>query len=151
MGLFGKKKKLFSDEETTNIVEAIKAAEMQTSGELRVFIESRCKYVDALDRAQQIFSNLEMEKTEQRNAVLFYMAIKDRQLAIFADEGIHKAVGTDYWKKAVADAVSNIAEENVVPGVVKAIEQIGIALKQYFPYDKEVDRNELPDDIVFGS
>lgn len=151
MGLFGKKKKLFSDEETANIVEAIKAAEMQTSGELRVFIESRCKYVDALDRAQQIFSNLEMEKTEQRNAVLFYMAIKDRQLAIFADEGIHKAVGTDYWKKAVADAVSNINDENVVPGVVKAIEQIGIALKQYFPYDKEVDRNELPDDIVFGS
>lgn len=151
MGFFRNKKKLFSEEEISSVVEAIKSAEMQTSGELRVFIESRCKYVDALDRAKQIFSNLEMQKTEQRNAVLFYMAVKDKQLAIFADEGIHQAVGTEFWKKSVADAISNITAENVVPGVVKAIEQIGSALKEHFPYNKEVDRNELPDDIVFGN
>lgn len=151
MGFFKNKKQLFSGEEISSMVAAIKSAEMQTSGELRVFIESCCKYVDAIDRAKQIFSNLEMQKTEQRNAVLFYMAVKDKQLAIFADEGIHKAVGTEFWRKSVADAISNIAEENVVPGVVKAIEQIGSALKEHFPYDKEVDRNELPDEIVFGN
>lgn len=151
MGFFRNKKKLFSEEEISSVVAAIKNAEMQTSGELRVFIESRCKYVDAIDRAKQIFSNLEMQKTEQRNAVLFYMAVNDRQLAIFADEGIHQAVGAEFWKKSVADAISKISEKNVVPGVVKALEQIGAALKEHFPYYKEVDRNELPDEIVFGN
>ena len=151
MGFFRNKKKLFSEEEISSVVAAIKNAEMQTSGELRVFIEGRCKYVDAIDRAKQIFSNLEMQKTEQRNAVLFYMAVNDRQLAIFADEGIHQAVGAEFWKKSVADAISKISEKNVVPGVVKALEQIGAALKEHFPYYKEVDRNELPDEIVFGN
>ena len=64
-------------------------------------MESKCRFVDPLDRANEIFTNLEMEKTEQRNAVLVYVAIKDRQLAIFGDKGIHEKTGDDYWKDAV--------------------------------------------------
>jgi uncharacterized membrane protein len=113
-------------------------------------VENRCKYVDALDRAKEIFSNLQMEKTELRNAVLFYLAVKDRQLAIFADKGIHEAAGADYWKTAVKEILSVFSKDNVTEGITTSIYKIGEALKTHFPYDKEVDKNELPDEIVFG-
>jgi uncharacterized membrane protein len=151
MWRFSRRKPFFTEEENEKIIQAIQQAEMQTSGELRIFVESRCKYVDALDRASEIFRNLQMEKTELRNAVLFYIAIKDRQLAIFADRGIHQASGGDkYWKEALNDILSVFSQDNVVSGITTSIYKIGEALKSHFPYDKEVDKNELPDEIVFG-
>lgn len=153
MGLFPffKKKPFFSAEENEKIVHSIQEAEKQTSGEIRFFAEGHCKYVDALDRAKEIFTNLQMEKTELRNAVLFYVAIKDRQLAIFADEGIHKAAGGDrYWKNTVKEILSVFSKDSVVAGITTTIYKIGEALKTHFPYDKDVDKNELPDEIIFG-
>jgi len=151
MWRFSRKKPFFTEEENEKIIHSIKEAEMQTSGEVRIFVESRCKYVDALDRAAEIFRNLQMEKTELRNGVLFYIAIKDKQLAIFADKGIHEATGGDkYWKDAVKDILSVFSKDDVVGGITTSIYKIGEALKTHFPYDKEVDKNELPDEIVFG-
>ena len=150
MWRFSKKKPFFTEEQNEKIVNAIRDAEMQTSGEVRIFVENRCKYVDALDRAKQLFDNLEMGRTELRNGVLFYIAIKDRQLAIYADEGIHKAAGPDYWKNSVKDILSVFSKEDVTGGIIASISKIGQALKTYFPYEKEIDKNELPDEIIFG-
>jgi uncharacterized membrane protein len=150
MWRFSKKKPFFTEEQNEKIVNAIRDAEMQTSGEVRIFVENRCKYVDALDRAKQLFDNLEMGRTELRNGVLFYIAIKDRQLAIYADEGIHKAAGPNYWKNSVKDILSVFSKENITEGIIASISKIGQALKTYFPYEKEIDKNELPDEIVFG-
>jgi uncharacterized membrane protein len=150
MWRFSRKKPFFTEEQNEKIVRAIRDAETQTSGEIRIFVEGRCKYVDALDRAKELFDNLEMEKTDLRNGVLFYIAIKDRQLAIFADKGIHEAAGADYWKNAVKEILSVISKENITEGITTSIFKIGEALKTYFPYNKEVDKNELPDEIVFG-
>ncbi|MGN6247194.1 MAG: TPM domain-containing protein [Ginsengibacter sp.] len=150
MWRFSRKKPFFTEEENEKIIAAIRDAERQTSGEIRIFVESRCKFVDALDRAVQLFNNLEMEKTELRNAVLFYLAVKDRQLAIYADKGIHEAAGGDYWKKAVKEILSVFSKENISEGIISSIHQIGQALKTHFPYNAEVDKNELPDEIVFG-
>lgn len=152
MSLFRKKSRpIFSDEESQILVKAIREAEVQTSGEVRVFVERRCKYMDAIDRASQIFDKLEMEKTELRNGVLFYIATEDQQIAIFADEGIHKAAGEDYWKETLRKAITLIKNENIISGLSNAILDVGNALHKHFPYQKEVDKNELPDDIVFGS
>ncbi len=148
---FPKKKKFFSQEENDKIVQSIRDAEKQTSGEIRIFVESHCKYVDPLDRAAQIFTNLQMEKTELRNGVLFYVAIKDKQLAIFADSGIHTATGDKHWKEVVQQILSVFSKESVVSGITTTISKIGDALKTHFPYDKDVNKNELPDEIVFGS
>lgn len=148
---FIKKKPFFSPKENEQIVSAIREAEIQTSGEIRIFVEGRCKYVDPLDRAAQIFDNLEMEKTELRNGVLFYIAIKDKQLAIFADKGIHEATNGDkYWKDAVKEILSVFSKDSIVKGIITSIQKIGEALKDHFPFDKEVDKNELPDEIIFG-
>ncbi|HEV7621272.1 MAG TPA: TPM domain-containing protein, partial [Flavisolibacter sp.] len=97
-----KQKKLFTEEENRHIVEAIKNAEQETSGEVRVFVETHCRYVDAVDRAYEIFFSLNMDKTEMRNATLIYVAVKDRQVAVFGDEGIHQKVGEKYWQITVA-------------------------------------------------
>jgi uncharacterized membrane protein len=151
MWRFSRKKPFFTEEENKKIIHSIKEAEMQTSGEVRIFVESHCKYVDALDRAKEIFGNLQMEKTDLRNGVLFYIAVKDRQLAIFADKGIHEATGGDkYWKDAVKDILSVFSNDDITKGIITSIYKIGEALKTHFPYDKEVDKNELPDEIVFG-
>ena len=86
------KKVAFTAAEQEKIVTAIQAAERQTSGEIRVYVESRCRYVNPIHRAAEIFAALNMEKTAARNGVLVYVALKDRQLALFGDEGIDRKV-----------------------------------------------------------
>ncbi len=147
---FSRKKDFFSKEENEMIVQAIRDAEQQTSGEVRIFIESRCRFIDPLDRAKEIFLELKMENTVHRNGVLFYVAIKDRQLAIFADSGIHAAAGEQYWKDVVKQILFLFNKENYATGIKECISKIGDALKSHFPYDKEADKNELPDEIIFG-
>lgn len=153
MGLFSflqKNKGIFSQEENNRIVQAIRDAEQMTSGEVRVFVESRCSYLDAIDRAAELFFSLEMDETKDRNAVLLYVAIKDRQLAIFADEGIHKKMKSDYWHVEVEKMIRNFNKEDYASGICEVISDIGEALKTHFPYQKETDKNELPDAIIFG-
>ena len=147
---FFKKKSFFAEVEKKQIVEAIRNAERRTSGEIRVFIESRCRYVDPLDRAAEIFFSLEMDETDDRNAVLLYIAMKDRQLAVFGDEGIHKKVGTDYWNKEVNLLIKEFNTAHYGDGISQCVTDIGEALHQYFPFDNDTDKNELPDDIIFG-
>ena len=146
-----KKKEFFSLEDNEIIVQAIRDAEKQTSGEIRVFVESKCRFVDPLDRAIEIFGQLKMEKTEKRNAVLMYVAIKHRQLAVFADAGIHQAVGEQYWKDVVKNILVFFNKENYASGIKECVLKIGEALHSHFPYNAETDKNELPDEIIFGN
>ena len=145
-----KKKNFFTTEEQQLIIDAIHNAERMTSGEVRVFVESKCSYMDAIDRAAELFFQLEMQKTDDRNAVLLYVAMKDRQLAVFGDEGIHKKVGNEYWNQEVQKMISNFNMENYAAGISEVVKDIGEALTKNFPFNNETDKNELPDDIVFG-
>ncbi len=147
---FKKKKSFFTEEETKLVVKAIHHAEQQTSGEVRVFVEGKCSWMDAMDRAAEIFFKLNMEKTEQRNAVLVYVAVKDRQLAVFGDEGIHNKVGGEYWNKVVGEMLVSFNTNNYAEGIGNCVIQIGDALKTHFPFNRDTDKNELPDEIVFG-
>jgi uncharacterized membrane protein len=82
--------------------------------------------------------------------VLLYLAIKDKQLAIFGDEGIHAKVGNAFWNDEVKKILKQFNRENYAEGVVQIITDIGEALAFNFPYDGTTDKNELPDEIVFG-
>lgn len=145
-----KKKDFFTAEEQQQLVEAIQKAEQQTSGEVRIFVESKCRYVDALDRAQEIFFSLKMNETELRNGTLIYVAVKDKQAAVFGDEGIHQKVGQKYWEEEVKKMLSHFRNQKLVDGICQGIYDLGEALKLYFPYNSDTDKNELPDEIVFG-
>jgi len=147
---FFKKKEFFTAEEKQQIVEAVRYAERMTSGEVRVFVESRCSYMDAIDRAQEIFGQLKMYETDDRNAVLVYVALRDKQLAVYGDEGIHKKLGNDYWNAEVKKMISSFNKENYADGIAEVVTDIGAALTTHFPFNNDTDKNELPDDIVFG-
>ena len=147
---FFSKKDFFTADEKSQVVEAIRLAEKRTSGEVRVYVESRCRFVDPLDRAAEVFSILKMGKTASHNAVLIYLAVKDRQLAVFGDSGIHEKVGDEFWKKEVMHMLTHFQNSQYADATAKVIHDIGAALKYHFPYDRQSDINELPDDIVFG-
>ena len=147
---FKKKSSFFTAVQRQQIVDAIRSNERRTSGEIRVFVESRCSWVNPVDRAMEIFYGLKMEKTEQRNAVLIYVAIKHRQVAVVGDEGIHNKVGTAYWQNEVAAMIKKFNSDSVAEGIRQCVIDIGEALYRHFPYDNDTDKNELPDDIVFG-
>lgn len=139
----------FSEADEQRIVDAIRAAEMRTSGEIRIFIEHKCRFVDPVDRAAELFFGLKMEQTQDRNGVLIYLAMKDRQLAVFGDEGIHRIVGSAFWNSEVAKILAAFGEQHYVDGIIGIIGDIGEVLQEKFPYHSE-DRNELPDHIIFG-
>ena len=145
-----RKKDFFTTEEKQQITDAIRSAEKMTSGEVRVFVESKCSYMDAIDRAAELFFQLQMQKTEARNAVLVYVAMKDRQLAVFGDEGIHQKVGDEYWNTEIKKMITNFNKANYAAGISEVVHDIGEALTKHFPYNNDTDKNELPDDIVFG-
>lgn len=152
MGIFpNKTSHLLPKAEADEVVAAIQKAEAITSGEVRVFIESRCSYVNAVDRAWEIFAQLKMQATEERNAVLVYMALLDRQIAIIGDEGIHQKVGRDnFWKSELETLKSFCQQGKVKEGLSTVVAEIGAALSLHFPPRVGEDHNEIPDDIVFG-
>ena len=147
---FFSRKDFFSEEEKKQIVAAIRDAEQQTSGEIRIYVEKHCRFVDPLDRAAEVFTILKMGGTANHNAVLLYLAVKDRQLAVFGDHGIHEKVGEEFWRKEVAQMLSQFQKDHYAEAVSKVVHDIGAALKYHFPFDRQTDINELPDDIVFG-
>jgi uncharacterized membrane protein len=142
---------ILTDTEKKQIVDAIRTAESRTSGEIRVFVEHKCKAIDPVERAEEIFFQLAMDKTIDRNAVLLYVAVKDRQLAIYGDKGIYQKIGKEYWDNLVGHILQHFNSKNFAAGISEYVHRIGEGLHNYFPYDKAFDQNELPDDIVFGN
>ena len=138
----------FSEDEQGRIVAAIKEAEKQTSGEIRLFVEARSK-VEILDRAAFIFQKLGIQNTKNRNGVLFYIAYEDRQFAIIGDAGINHVVEDNFWDNIKEEMQKHFAGGRFVDGLINGVKQSGEALKKYFPY-KPDDKNELPDEIALG-
>lgn len=141
-------KNFFTKEQKEEIMQAIRDAEKETSGEIRLHIESKCKK-DPLEKAVQLFGKLKMNKTLQRNGTLIYLAVNDKKFAIFGDGGINRIVPDNYWQD-VRDVMQKYFEKNeFTKGIVKAITMIGEKLKEFFPY-QENDVNELSDEISIG-
>ena len=150
-GLFKKKQReYFTAAEKGIIVSAIQEAERRTSGEIRIYVESKCEMVNPVLRAREIFYQLKMDQTASRNGVLLYLAMDDHQLAVFGDEGIHQKVGHEFWQKEVSIMLEEFKQKKFIDGIAHIIKDIGEALVTHFPYDGATDKNELPDDIVFG-
>lgn len=138
----------FTKEEQQRIIAAIKDAELNTSGEIRVHIENRCKG-EALERAAELFYELKMDHTAARNGILFYLAVKDHKFAVIGDEGINKNVEHDFWNDIKDEMIANFKEKKFTEGLVSGILKCGDKLKTYFPHLSD-DVNELSDEISFS-
>ena len=135
-------------EQEQTIINAIKVAEKNTSGEIRVHIEKSTEK-PPMDKALEVFYKLEMDKTAQRNGVLFYIAVESKKFAIIGDEGINKLVPTNFWDAEKELVLSNFAKGEFTKGLKLAIEKVGEKLQEFFPYQSN-DTNELSDEISKG-
>ena len=130
------------------IVLAIKNAEKNTSGEIRVHIE---KTTDKppMERALELFYFLKMDATELKNGVLFYVAVKSKKFAILGDEGINKLVPANFWDEEKDILAAHFSKQEYAIGLERAIAKVGEKLKAFFPYQSD-DTNELSDEISKG-
>ena len=143
-----KVKEFIGSQGQQQIVQAIKEAELDTSGEIRVHIESKCPS-DPLMRAVYIFNYLKMYNTQARNGVLIYVAVESRKFAIIGDAGINNAVPDNFWEDIKARMGEAFSRGDYAGGLSQAIKEAGSSLKKYFPYQSD-DINEQPDEISFG-
>ena len=137
------------DQEQANVLAAISDAESQTSGEIRLHLESRCKG-DVLDRAAVVFETLAMHKTALRTGVLFYLATEDRKFAILGDGGINAVVPDNFWNDVKNRVIDGLASGKPAEGIASGIRLAGEQLSAHFPLEAN-DINELSNDISFGS
>ena len=138
----------FTKEEKELIKSAVQEAETSTSGEIRVHIDNHCRG-DVMDRASWWFAKLGMHRTELRNGVLFYLAVKDHQLAILGDTGINSKTDDDFWDQIKEEMLTHFREGRFAQGLQEGIFRAGKQLKEHFPYQSD-DVNELSDEISFG-
>lgn len=136
-----------SNNDQEKIKHSIEWAEKNTSGEIRVCIEKKCK-IEPLDRAVTCFHDLEMHKTKLNNGVLIYVATDDKKFAIIGDKGINALVADDFWDSTKNLMLQHFKNNHLAEGISIGIIEAGKQLKKYFPYQSG-DANELPDDIVF--
>ena len=134
-----------TQQEEGEIIEAIRKAEQNTSGEIRVHLETHTQ-LDAFERAAEVFELLHMNNTKNSNGVLIYIAVNDRTLVILGDSGINKVVAPDFWESTKDAIIAQFKKDQMKQGLVDGILKAGQQLKKYFPY-KKGDRNELPNEI----
>lgn len=138
---------ILNREEDHRIVKAIKQAEMNTSGEIKVHIENHCKG-NVEKRSLFVFNRLKLNETKLRNGVLIYLAVKDHKFAILGDEGINEVVEDGFWNDVKDLMQYRFKENRFADGLEEGIMRCGEKLKTFFPYQSD-DINEIPDDISY--
>ena len=141
--------KFLTSFEENEIIEAIRKAEKQTSGEIRVHIEGSSQK-DPFERALEVFEKLDMYQTKNRNAVLFYIAVDDRSFVIFGDKGINEVVAGNFWETTKNIVVQHFKKGNFKTGIIEGVLMAGQQLKVHFPNQID-DIDELPNEISQGN
>lgn len=134
--------------EEEEIVLAIRQAERNTSGEIRVHIE-RASKISHYNRTLEVFRMLKMFNTKEQNAVLIYVAVDDHKFVIYGDKGINAVVPDDFWDVTKNKIQHQFKQGNFKQGIIDGVLQVGKELQAHFPWN-ETDINELPNDVSKG-
>jgi len=140
--------KLLSDDEEQEIVQAILEAEKNTSGEIRVHIESHTR-LNHFDRAKEVFHLLKMDNTKDENGVLIYVAVNDKKFVIYGDKGIDKAVPENFWDATRDTIQKHFKNGNFKQGIIDGVISTGKQLESHFPWNHG-DLNELSNEVSKG-
>src|SRR5262245_10018784 len=131
------------------IENAIRAAELRTSGEICVSV-SRLFWGNVETAAKKAFDRMGITHTRERNGVLLFVVPSRRKFVVLGDAGIHEKVGQQFWTSVVAAVTDKFRSGQFTEGLVKGIEAVGEQLATHFPYDAASDKNELSNDVDFG-
>lgn len=140
--------KFFSEQEQEELVKTIKDLELKTTAEMRIHPENYC-LSEPLNRAAELFEELGMSETAEKNGVLLYIAVKDHKFAIIGDSGIDQKVSNDFWQNVAHELTEAFKRNDFFGGTRSAISQVGKELSRFYPYQKG-DENELPDELSFS-
>lgn len=140
-----KKPPFFTEAQEDQIIAAIKEAEKNTSGEVRVHLENIEK-PGSFERATEIFEKAGMTKTKLRNGVMFYVAPNNHHFSILGDTGINEKVSANFWDDIKNKMQQAFSKGDFANGVAEGVREAGLALQEFFPYQDD-DVNELPDEI----
>lgn len=132
--------------EEQEIIAAIRQAERNTSGEIRVHLEAHTD-MDTFERALEVFHLLKMDNTRLRNGVLIYVAVADKNFVICGDEGINNVVPTNFWDTTRDTMTYHFRQGNFKQGLIEGVLQAGLELQKHFPWDVDHDEDELPNEI----
>jgi len=143
------RRRLLKSIDVEKVKKAIKAAEHRTSGEVRVSV-APFFWGPVRRMAQKAFVRMKMDRTKDRNGILFFIVPSRRKFAVLGDEGIHAHVGQEFWESLASLLSGHFRKGEFTGGLVAAIGEVGAKLAAHFPYDVATDVNELPDDIDFG-
>ena len=138
-----------SETERQRVSAAINAAEMRTSGEIRVHLEDHIED-DVLDHAAFVFEELDMHKTKDRNGVLIYVSVSDRKVAVIGDKGINERVPVNFWNDVLAVLRTHFAAGSRADGICEAVAMVGEKLLAFHPHQRD-DRDELSNDVSIGT
>lgn len=138
-------KSFFTAEEQRRIAGAVAAAEKVTSGEIRVHLARKAGR-DAYKAAVAVFERLGMHRTEARNGVLIFLALREKSFAIIGDRGIDEKVPDGFWEETSRVMTGHFRRDDFAGGIVAGIASVSEKLAAFFPWQKD-DANELPDEI----
>jgi uncharacterized membrane protein len=144
------RRRLLAEVDAVRVTEAIRRAELATSGEIRVSV-SRLFWGKVYKAAVRAFERLGMTGTRERNGVLIFVVPARRRFVILGDSGIHEKVGQAFWERVTESMSRQFKKGDFTAGLVEGIEMIARQLQTHFPYDRSSDVNELPDDVDFES
>ena len=139
---------MLTQDELNQIEQSVSLAEMKTSGEIRVHIDSSCE-TDAYKRGLEIFQELEMHKTELRNGILIYIDFTHRKIAVIGDKGIHSKVNSEFWVAINNDLIKQFKTENFLNGILQGVKILGEKLEEYFPRNIS-NADELSNKVTIG-
>lgn len=143
-------KEFLNEDQEKTIIRAIREAETSSSGEIRVHLEAKCENENVIERAKEVFAELNMHETELRNGTIIYVATEDHKIAIWGDEGIHSKVGQGFWDDELDLLTRYFMADDYETGLREAVLKVGEKLREFFPYQGDDDINELSDDISYG-
>jgi len=128
------------------LVDAIAAAEKETSGEIRVHVQPRVTGGELRDVAERTFERLGMTRTALRNGVLLFIATEESRFVILGDSGIDQKVPPGFWDAIAAKLTDRFRAAEFTEGIAEAILAAGAQLRTYFPRSAD-DVDELSNDI----
>ena len=143
------RRQLLRSIDAASIREAIERAERQTSGEIAVSV-SPVFWGDVEKAARKAFARLGMTRTRLHNGVLFFVVPSRRRFVVLGDSGIHDKVGQEFWTGVASRLSECFRAGDFTEGLVRGIAEVGKQLAAHFPYDRDGDVNELPDEVDFG-
>jgi hypothetical protein len=139
----------FPSHALTAIEEAIEASERKHRAEIRVAIEVALDLRTILglrsarERAFEVFTELGVWDTIERNGVLVYVLLAERDVEIVADSGFDDRVSNAEWQRVCTLIERDFAAGRWRDGVLNGIDAATVLLAREFPA-AERNRNEQP-------